>query len=282
MSYFNYNGKLCREGLPVIGPDNRGLRYGDGLFETMKMIQGKLVFGDEHFARLWNGLKLLQFELPRHFTPEMLHQQILSLAEKNGHTNSARIRLQIIRGDGGLYDAKNHIPGYIIQTWLLPEEQGEWNSNGLVIGTYDTVKKSCDVTSNFKHNNFLPYVLAALEAKSRKWDDAVLLNNYSRICDTTIANIFMVKDQVISTPPLTEGCVAGIIRKAIIKGLPEKSWQIVEQELTLDQLFTADELFLTNSLYNIRWVQRLGKASYRNEVTKKIFIAFKPLFDGDV
>src|SRR5436190_21848126 len=110
MNYFNFNGKIFKEGSPVIGPDNRGLRYGDGLFETMKMINGQLILADEHFARLWKGLKLLHFDIPKHFTVEILQQEIISTAKKNGHDSLARIRLQIIRGDGGLFDAKNHLP----------------------------------------------------------------------------------------------------------------------------------------------------------------------------
>jgi branched-chain amino acid aminotransferase len=119
MNYFNFNGKIFKEGSPVIGPDNRGLRYGDGLFETMKMINGQLILGDEHFARLWKGLKLLHFDIPKHFTVEVLQREIISTAQKNGHDSLARIRLQIIRDDGGLFDAKNHLPNYIIQTWPI-------------------------------------------------------------------------------------------------------------------------------------------------------------------
>ena len=135
MNYFNCNGKVFKEGTLVVGADNRGLRYGDGLFETIKMIKGKLILEDEHFARLWKGMLTLQFEIPKHFTPDKLKEEIVLLAKKNAHT-SARIRLNIYRGDGGLYDAKNHTPNYIIQSWLLPEGNGMWNSNGLVAGTY--------------------------------------------------------------------------------------------------------------------------------------------------
>ena len=141
MNHFNYNGKLYPEGSPIIGADNRGLRYGDGLFETIKMKNGKLLFEDEHFARLWKGLKVLEFDIPKHFTVEVLQKEMSALAKKNGHEAAARIRLNVIRGDGGLYDAKNHFPAYIIQTWPLAQGNGEWNSNGLVLGIYEAAKK---------------------------------------------------------------------------------------------------------------------------------------------
>ena len=271
MNYFNYNGKLFINGTPVIGADNRGLRYGDGLFETMKMLNSELIFEDEHFARLWRGLNVLQFDISKHFKVEKLSGEIKLLAKKNGHEKAARIRLSIIRGDGGLYDAKNHSPGYIIQTWPLAAGSGEWNSNGLVVGIYKEAKKSCDILSNLKHNNYLPYVLAALQAKKEKWNDAILLNTNGRICDTTIANIFIVKNNAVFTPSLSEGCVAGIMRKMIIMNLLKSNWQVVEKEMSVDELLNADEVFVTNSMYNIRWVQRIYENTFNNVVTQKIF-----------
>jgi branched-chain amino acid aminotransferase len=272
MNYFNFNGKVFKEGSPIIGADNRGLRYGDGLFETIKMKNGLLAFEDEHFARLWKGLKVLQFEIPKHFTVEKLRQEIIALANKNGHENAARIRVNIIRADGGLYDAKNHVPNYIIQTWNLPEGNGQWNGNGLVLGIYDEVKKSCDILSNIKHNNYLPYIMAALHAKKEKWNDAIVLNSNGQICDTTIANIFIVKDNTIYTPPLSEGCVAGVMRKMIINRLINSSWRLVEKDLTVEELLNADEVFLTNSIYNLRWVQSIGDSHFQSGISKQIYM----------
>ena len=82
MSFFNYNGKLLAADTPVISINNRGLRYGDGLFETMKLLNGNLIFANEHFARLWKGMQLLQFDLPKYFTPEKLQDDIAVLVKK--------------------------------------------------------------------------------------------------------------------------------------------------------------------------------------------------------
>ncbi|HMJ48677.1 MAG TPA: aminotransferase class IV, partial [Ferruginibacter sp.] len=205
MNWFNHNGKMLRDNTPVIGVNNRGLRYGDGLFETMKSIKGRLILTDEHFARLWKGMKMLRFSLTSHFTPDNLQLEVEELLKKNGHDAMARIRITVFRGDGGLYDATDHKPHYIIQSLALPAGTGEWNSNGLVLGIYHDAKKSCDAFSNLKHNNFLPYAMAALFAKEQKWNDAVVLNNYGRTCDTSMANIFLVKDELVLTPSLDEG-----------------------------------------------------------------------------
>ena len=276
MAYFNFNGKLFAAGESIIGPANRGLRYGDGLFETMKYNNGNLILSNEHFARLWKGMNVLQFKIPKHFTPERLQEEIFALVKKNDHGKAARVRLTVCRGDGGLYDPIDHVPNYIIETWELTEGNGEWNSNGLVLGIYQDAKKSCDILSNLKHNNYLPYVMAALQAKKEKWNDAILLNNEGRLCDTTIANIFLIKDEMIFTPALSEGCVAGIIRKYLLQELTKLNYTIAEKALSTADLANADEVFLTNSIYNIRWVQRLGEKEYGNRLTQKIYTAILP------
>lgn len=276
MTYFNYNGKFYKEGTPVIGADNRGLRYGDGLFETMKMVKGKIVFEEDHLARLWKGLKVLQFQIPAHFTTEMLQKEIMALLTKNGHLTAARIRLQVVRGDGGLFDAKDHFPGYIIQTWPVDEKPFQLNSNGLVLGIYQDVKKACDGISNLKHNNFLPYILGALHAKNEKWNDAVILNTYGRVCETTMANIFVIRQNIIYTPSLKEGCIAGVIRRNLMAFLREKGFEIIETQLETSLLESAEEVFLTNSMHEIRWVQQIGDNNFINSLTNTIFAAFAP------
>ena len=276
MEWFNYNGKIYKENTPVIGADNRGLRFGDGIFETIKIKQGQFILPNEHFARLWKGMQVLQFSIPKHFDPEKLQEEILLLAKKNQHEQAARIRIAVFRGSGGLYDATDHRPNYIIQTWALPEGNGDWNSNGLVLGINTQIQKSCDILSNLKHNNYLPYVLAALEAKAKKWNDTIILNSNNRICDTTIANIFIIKNNVIYTPSLNEGCVAGVMRKYLIDTLKENGFDCIEKSLSIQELMNADEVFLTNSIYNIRWVSSIADMTFSNTLTKKIYATFSP------
>lgn len=275
MPHFNFNGKLFPAGSPVIGASSRGLRYGDGLFETIKCLNGRLILADEHLARLWKGMGIMKFEVPRHLSPERLQDEIQSLVWKNGHERMARIRLTVFRGEGGLYDALNHFPNYIIETWALPETTG-LNSNGLVLGIYPDVNKSVDILSNLKHNNYLPYVMAALYAKEQHWNDAIILNSLGNICDCTIANVFLIKEGRIITPALEEGCVAGVMRKAVIRELTVGSWQLVEKQVTVQDLLEADEVFLSNSIYDMRWVQRVGNSTYNNTVTLQIYRLLLP------
>jgi len=273
MNHFIFNGRLYKEDVAVLSAGSRGLRFGDGLFETIKSINSQLEFLDEHLARLWKGMQVLQFNIPKHFTPDRLQDEIENLLKKNGHIKYARIRLTIFRGDGGLYDEIDHKPNYFIETWALADETGTWNSNGLVLGIYQGAKKSFDILSNLKHNNFLPYVMAALHAKKEKCNDAILLNTHGRLCDTTIANIFLIKDDVVYTPALQEACISGIMRKHIINCLTAAGYKLAEGQLTVADLEHADEVFLSNSIYNMRWVQRVENKQYTCDQAQKIYAA---------
>ena len=269
MNYFNYNGKVFAETETIIGPANRGLRYGDGIFETIKLRNGTLILKDEHFARFWKGLQLLQFDIPKLWSPEKFEEQILQLANKN-KTASVRVRLTVIRGEGGLYDPKDNIPNYIIETITLAESTGNLNENGLQLCIYKDAVKAIDAFSNIKHNNYLPYLMGALFAKKNQCNDALILNSNGNICDSTIANVFLIKDENIYTPALTEGCVAGIMRKWLIEKIREQGFPVNEKILTKDDLLSGDEVFLSNSIYNIRWVNSVENKKYTNTFTKKI------------
>ena len=269
MHYFNYNGKILEDGSNIVGPASRGLRYGDGIFETMKFKGGNLILADEHFARLWKGMQLLQFEIPKLLTPDKLEQEIFSLANKN-KLAAARVRLTVIRSEGGLYDAKNHSPNYIIETTALAEEIGMLNNNGLQLCIYEDARKSIDRFSNIKHNNYLPYLMGAIFAKKQQCNDALILNSRGNICDSTIANVFYVKDGTVYTPPLNEGCVAGVMRKWLTEQIREEGFIVHEAVVTKTDLLNADEVFLSNSIYNIRWARGIEDKKFENTIVSKI------------
>ena len=268
--FFIYNNKFYKSGTSIISPSNRGLRYGDGLFETMKVISGNIVNEDFHFERLFAGLALLQFDVPKNFNRDLILNKIRELCEHNKHDNSVRIRLMTIRGDGGIFDPENHFPNYIIESWDL-KETAELNSNGLIIDIFQGSKKSCDNFSHLKSNNYLPYVLAALHAKRNKLNDCIVLNSYGRICDTTIANIFLIKGSEIFTPPLSEGCVAGTMRRWMLEKFEMQGYLVKEKVLNEEDLTNADECFLTNAIHHIRWVQSFRDKKFTNIVTNKIY-----------
>lgn len=275
--FFVFNGKFFRAGAPVISADNRGLRYGDGLFETMRVQRGRILNIDFHFERLFHGLSVLQFEVPKMFNRDLILKKINYLLEKNAHQDNARIRLMIFRGEGGVFDPQNHAPNYIIETWSIPEII-ELNENGLVVDVFPDARKSCDLFSNLKSNNYLLSAMAALFAKKNKLNDAIVLNVNDRVCESAIANLFIIKDQAIFTPPLSEGCVAGVTRRWLLEKSILKDFAISEKVISIDDLLQADELFLTNSIRPMRWVKNFGEKVFENKRIREIYkMAYKDI-----
>ena len=270
---FIYNNNYFRVGDPVISAGNRALRYGDGLFETMRMHEGRILNVDFHFERFFSGMKTLQFDLPEYFSPEFFLRTANELLLKNLNQKNARIRLMAFRGDGGIFDSENNFPGYIIETWPLSEKI-ELNEKGLVVDIFADARKSCDQFSNLKSNNYLPSVMAGIFAKKNKLDDAIILNSYERVCESAIANIFIIKDNKIYTPPLSEGCVAGVMRRWMLEKFSLKKYSVIEKNLSVDDLLDADEFFLTNSIHPVRWVKNFKEKVYGNERVKEIFECF--------
>jgi branched-chain amino acid aminotransferase len=268
--FINFNGIFLEESTPIVAAGNRALRYGDGVFETMKLVNGEIKLNDFHFERLFNALSLLQFRTPQGFSIDYLQEQILSLCTKN-LLASARVRLNVFRKNGGLYDLLDHTPNFVIEAGTLPQENFTINDKGLVIGLYDKARKSFDTFSHLKSNNYLPYTMGALYAEANDLDDCMILNSNERICEATIANVFWVRDNAIFTPPLSEGCVAGVMRRHLLNILPLNGYSVQEQPLTVSELKNADEVFLTNAVSGIRWVEKFQDKAYTNAVTASIF-----------
>jgi branched-chain amino acid aminotransferase len=267
------DGKIIAPEQPALLASNRGYRYGDGLFETIKMVNGKMILWDAHFNRLETGLAMLQFELPGLFTRKKIQQEAENLCRKNKCEKLARIRLSVFRGNGGLYD-DSRLAQYIIECWPLNEAAQQLNENGLVIDVYPDSRKSCDIFSNLKSANFQAYTMAAQYAIRNKLNDCLVLNTGECIADSTIANLFIIKDGLISTPALTEGCVNGITRNYLVEQLRNAGYKVKIGLVTITDLEFADEVFLTNSINGIRWVGQYGKSRYSNATIVEIYNRF--------
>ncbi|TAH11672.1 MAG: hypothetical protein EAZ12_03680 [Sphingobacteriia bacterium] len=265
------DGKFLRTGKPIISPNNRSFRYGDGFFETIKWNSGKILLEQYHMERLFHSLEILQFNPPKYFNPSYISQAIHALVQKNQHHHLARVRVTIYRGDGGIYDVQNHFPHILIQTWDLNESNNRLNENGLEIGIFTKAIKSADHFSMIKSNNYLPYLMAAIWAKDHKLNDAVLLNNNGHVVDSTIANIFIISNGIIKTPPIFDGPVAGVMRKHVITQLKKHEFEVAESSISLVELEKASEIFLTNAIYGIRWVKKLGENEYKNDLTLHLY-----------
>ena len=268
--FFIYNGEFFRSGIPVITVENRSFRYGDGLFETMRLYKGEIINRDFHFERLFAGMKLLEFQVPPYFSVHYFIETVNKLLSKNSILENARIRLMVFRGEEGLFEIENNSTNYVLETFPLPGKL-ELNEEGLIIEVFPGAAKSCDKFSNIKSNNYLPSIMAARFAKKKNLNDAIILNAFGRVCESSIANLFIIKDEKIFTPPLIEGCVAGVIRHWMLEKFSLQDFKIEEKILSVQDILSADELFLTNSIQVIKWVKQFRNKTFGNEKVKAIF-----------
>jgi branched-chain amino acid aminotransferase len=264
--WINFDGQLLRSDTPLFTAANRSFRYGDGLFETMMVRRGQLCLGSYHFDRLFSGMQFLSFR--EEFTRDVLEIPILALCQKNGNPPRSRVRLVVFRDDGsGPISTTSH---YVIESWPLPGEPA-LNDKGLVIDVFPEGRKACDTLSNLKSNNYLLYTLATLYAQKYAFEDCLVLNSSDRLADSTIANLFYVSKGQFFTPPLSEGCVAGVMRRHLLHNIPRLGFPVVERPVTSEDLLNAEEVFLTNAIRGIRWVSSFRTVRFTNRLTTSVY-----------
>lgn len=251
---------------PVLSADNRSFRYGDGFFETIRWEGNTAFLWEYHIKRFFSTLDGLAFVTPQWWDEAFLRSSIQALVVKNKHERQARIRCTVYRGEGGIYDANTNTPQLIIQSWPLEGGLFDLNSNGLDINIFSNAIKTADGYSAYKTNSALPYIMAAQFAKANRYNDAILRNQWGRVADTTIANIFIIHDNKIITPPLSEGCVNGVFRKFLLETLDKIGFQAQEFAVSEDILKNANQVFLTNAIKGIRWVNSIGSTHYSNQL----------------
>jgi branched-chain amino acid aminotransferase len=262
MAYINLNGKITESNDPALQAGNRAFRYGYGLFETILVKEGSIQLKEYHWQRLRAGMEQLRFTIPALLTSAKLEQEILRTVEKNKLQHMCRVRLQIFPGNGGLFDADSFKAEYLVECYPLEEHIIQLNETGLSLGIARGLVKQADDLSNLKSCSALVYAMAARQARDNKWNDAFILNTKGHIIETSIANVFWLKDDKIYTPPLSEGCIAGVMRAYILDKAAEKGIPIKEKALTAEDLLQADEVFLTNAIRRMKWVKTAENAAY--------------------
>lgn len=262
MQLICFNGTMLKKSEPVLPVTNRSFKYGDGVFETMKLEKGRLPLAPYHFDRLFASLELLQ--IPFQFSAAELTERIDALCAANGHTDRARVRLAVYRSERGEAE-------YCIETGELAEEKTLWNERGWVVDIYPYARKGQDVFANLKTANYLPYVMADRYAAEKCLDEALVLNSHGHLCDASKANLFLIMKDSILTPALHQGCVNGVMRRHVIEEAKKKGYTIKQAEVTLEDLEGASEVFLTNALQDIKWVQRFRDKEYGYEQARRLY-----------
>lgn len=267
------NGEFLDSEEPVFHYNNRSFRYGDGFFETMRIRNGMILFEKLHEERIIKSFRLLRFGDITVSIFNEIKKKIAELCLFNLCNNAGRVRLSFFRNKTNNEKESTHFH-YLIEATGLEEETYLYNETGLHVCIYPDVRISMDKFSNLKSANYLPYVMASIFAKEGLTDDALLLNNQERIVESSIANVFWIKDEIIYTPSLSEGCIDGVMRKFLINKLTGTGIMFAEKPLTRIELMEADEVFLTNAIKGIRWIEQIESKKFKNPISKKLHLQF--------
>ncbi len=266
--FINFNGAIVPAEQQILTVSNRGFRYGDGLFESMRWMKGEIKFAELHTERIRKGMKLLKFDSWSHLDSWFIRQKVEELVRRNKTGPDARIRLTVFRDSEGLYSPLSNKMGYALEVHKLEETTYSINDKGLIIDVYDELTKPINMLSNSKTCNSLIYVLAGIFKNQNALDEVLILNQNGFLCESMSSNVFVVYDRKLYTPALNEGCIAGVMRQVVMRLAKENGIELVEAQINPDILNEADEVFLTNAARGIQWVMGYNNKRYFNEVSR--------------
>ena len=268
IQYINFNGSLVPEDMAVLSVDNRAFRYGDGLFETMSWKDGDIRFLDFHIERLQDGLSLLQFEDTGVFDTFFVRNKVEELIRKNNMMGQVlRVRLIVFRMGAGTYGPESNKAGYVLQVERKQDSLRD-KKLGLIVDLYTDFKKPYSELSKLKSNNALVYVMAGNFRKKHAFDEVFILNQAGNLCEALTSNIFIYYNKVLYTPALTEGCIAGVMRRVVMDIALSEGIEVVEAEIKPDIMKVADEIFCTNATQGIQWVMGYKQKRYFNKISR--------------
>ena len=268
MEFDNSNGFLTEKGDKLFDTSNRSLKYGDGIFETMRLIKGRIMFWEDHYARLSRGIKYLKIE-DSGKEKAFWEKEIERLVIKNKYVE-ARIKLLVFRNSPGLYTPMGNRLGFFIEGLSYDNSDYSLDTKGLKMGLFESDFKPISNLSNHKTTSALLFVLASIEKKQRGLDEVVILNTAKRVCEGTASNLFLRIGNEVLTPSLEEGCLDGVMRKQIINIFKNKNNPVFEGEITLDKLEKADEIFLTNTISGVQSVGSYNNKTLNNDCANEL------------
>lgn len=270
MSFINFNGKVLPANQAVLTIDNRSFRYGDGLFESMRYLNGKLRYAELHVERLQRGMIALKLEGYKKITVSFLTQKVEELVKRNQFGLNARVRLTVYRDSEGLYSPTGNQFGYSISISQADESSYSPTAKGLIVDVYDEVTKPVNSLANLKTCNSLVYVMAGVYRKQQALDEVFVLNSNGFLCEAISANVFVVFKKQIYTPALSEGCIAGVMRQVVMQIAKENNMEVVEAQINPEILNKAEEVFLTNASKGIQWVMGFNNKRYFHVISKML------------
>jgi len=266
----NYNGKLIKKNEEVISFTNRGLLYGDALFETLRISNGKILFWEDHYFRLMASMRILRMEIPMSFSMEFLENEVIKTLE--GHESlisNARAKLFINRKAGGKYTPITNDVDYFVIIEKLEDSFYIFNDLPFTVELFKDYYIPSSLLSTLKTSTKVINILGSIFAKENGYDNCILLNEKKQVTEVLNGNIFLVKGMEIITPRINDGCLNGVLRKQIIS-ICNKSekYNLIEKSISPFELQKADELFLTNVIVGIQPISKYRKKEYATEVSK--------------
>lgn len=258
----NINGTIS-ENENIISIKNRGLNYGDALFETMNFQNGQILYWEDHYFRLMASMRMLRMEIPMNFTMNFLLEEIKKIAGEE----RCRIKFLVWRKEGGKYLPDSREIEYAITKEELFSSHYVLNTSDNEIELYKDFHINSGMLSTLKTTNKIIHVLGSIFAEENGYDNCLLLNENKNVVEALNANVFLVYGQSIVTPPISDGCLNGVMRKNILKILENhKEFKVEERSVSPFELQRADEIFLTNVIQGIRPVSKYRKKIYQNNV----------------
>ena len=269
----NLNGELQSATSPLFSVHNRGFLYGDAVFETLRYSQNHLHFWEDHYFRLMAAMRVFRMNIPMSFTPEFLEQECLRVVEAQSNTApSWRIRLSVFRNDGGVYLPTTRNVGYVIEAKPLENETYKSKEDYKVELFKDYyVQKS--MLSNLKSNNKALNVIGSIFMQEQGFDNGILVNDDKEVVEFLNGNIFVVDGELMRTPPLSSGCLDGVMRKQLLRLAKKQGISCIEEKISPFDLQQVQEVFMTNSITGIQPVSSYRRTDYQNTVSLQMLRA---------
>lgn len=271
MRYINNNGVWISEHRFAVAVDNRGYLYGDGLFESIRVINGKAVYLEQHYNRLRRGMKALRIACPRHFDCSYFSEEIEKSIEKNNIRHGGKVRFSVDRmGAAQTYTPSSNKMSYCIEATHLEETYFKLNATGFQMGRYSALKKECTALANHKTKNGLLYVMAKISAKECGFDEVVIQNTRGEFIEGASSNLFVLIEGILYTPGLDAGPLDGTMRKQIIDFARDTGIPLREQPLSHRDIMRAETVFFSNAIQGVRWVATYENRQYTSGITTDI------------
>ena len=270
----NINGTLYQDFEANIPTNNRGLAYGDSVFETIKFNNNKPVFWEAHYFRLMASMRILRMEIPMHFTPEFLENEIVNLVQSlPNNAISYRVKITVYRDSDGFYTPTSNNVSYIISAQELSSDLYKINQGHYEIELFKDYLISPNLLSTLKTNNKAVNVVGSIFAKENNYNNCLLLNTDKSIIEALNGNIFLIKGNTVKTPPLDDGCLKGIVREKLIEIISKSpDFELSESSISPFELQKADELFITNVIQGIVPITKFRKKEFSADICSKLLV----------